>query len=116
MTRRFQYFAGFVWFMPAICLLSVILALDLAGWEDTPTPSPVPLSLRVAYGIVFPIHYLFDLWGGWPPPGLSDEACVILAVLVILVNGALWSFLLVFTFRLVARLARAKKGEIDDVA
>ena len=102
--------------MPVVCLLSLFLALDLAGWEDSIKPSPVPLSLRAAYGIVLPIHYLIDLWGDRPLPGFSDIAYAYLGVLVMLVNGALWSFLLVFSFRFVARFVKAKKGEFDHAA
>jgi len=106
MTRRFQYFAGFVWVMPTIWLLSFLLTLDLAGWEDSPAYLSVPLLLRIAYSIVFPMSYLLP----------TDTSSSPLIWSVFVGNGILWAFLFVFSCRFIAHIFRAKKSCSHDAA
>jgi hypothetical protein len=110
MTRRFQYFAGLVWIVPAIWLLSLYLTLDLAGWEET---SQVPLSLRVAYNVVFPLQYLVPDNPFFPKyDHIYGEICM----LALFINSVLWGFVLMYLLRLVAYLVKPKKRDITNVA
>ena len=113
MTRRFQYFAGLVWITPAIWLLSLFLTLDLAGWEDTIGPSPVPLWLRVADSVVFPMQYLMPDNPYFPK---YDHVYGVICMLVMFINSVFWGFVLVYVFRFVARLVKSKKRDVTKAA
>lgn len=112
MTRRFQYFAGLVWIAPAIWLLSFALTLDLAGWEDSIGHSQVPLSLRVADSVVFPLQYLVPDNPFFPK---YDHVYGEICMLVMFINSVLWGFVLVCLFRFVARLVKSKKRVVTKL-
>jgi hypothetical protein len=107
MTRRFQYFAGFVWIMPAIWLLSLLLLAAESGWDD----SSEPLWLRISATIVFPPHCLFALIDHLMLP---DRILSMVLLPVLFINSFLWAFLFVFLCRFVARFVRAKKKSLHD--
>ena len=141
MARRDQYIAGALVFAPLWFILSSYLIMRLLAAEDPGLPigeiatyvngheivsfdpnykgehqgefPPVPLWLKVAVGVTFPMSYL------WPEngfPSLSDNANGMLVLMMMVANSVLWGFILVFLFRLVARLFTRKKCEVTHAA
>jgi hypothetical protein len=113
MTRRFQYFAGLVWIVPTVWLLSLFLSLDLAGWDDSIGLSPVPLWLRIADSVVFPMKCLVPDNPYFPK---YDHIYGMICMLVMFINSVLWSFVLVYLFRFGADLAKPKKRDLTNAA
>ena len=141
MTRRRQYLAGVSVFAPVWFIASLILMMELIGAEDPGLPigeivthvdgheivsydpnykgehqgefPPVPVWLKVAFGIACPVFYVL------PENGfrdLSDHANGLLCLLVIVTSSIMWGFILVFLCRFVARLFSRKKYEVGNAA
>ena len=109
MTRAFQYFAGFVWIMPAIWILSLLLLADESGWDH----SSEPLWLRICATIVFPPRCLFTLIDHWMLP---DRTLTMILLPVLFINSFLWAFLFVFLCRFVARFVHRNEKGLHDAA
>ena len=109
MTKAFQYFAGFVWIMPTVWLLSLLLIAEESGWDD----SSEPLWLRIIATIVFPPRCLFSLIDHFH---LSDHVLSMLLFPALLLSSFLWAFAVVFLCRFIARFVRAKKKGLHDAA
>ena len=109
MTRAFQYFAGFVWIMPAVWLLSFVLLVEESGWDD----SSEPLWLRVSAIIVFPPRCLFALFDHLH---LSDHILTMVVLPAMFLNSFLWAFGFVFLCRFVTRFVRAKRKGLQNAA
>ncbi len=106
MTRRVQYFVGVTVIAPVWLGLSIWLTIMMAGAEDTmPLDLPVPLWLKLSFGVAVPVHYL-----------LPDSLSLAWAMFAMLLNSILWGFVLVFFLRLVARKFGAKKREVTNAA
>ena len=109
MTRAFQYFAGLVWIMPTIWILSLLLIADESGWDH----SSEPLWLRISATIVFPPRCLFGLIDHLDLP---DHVLSMVLLPALLLNSILWAFLTVFLCRFIARFVRAKRKGLHDAA
>ena len=107
MTRAFQYFAGFVWIVPAIWLLSFLLLLEESGWDD----SEEPLWLRITTTTIFPPRCLFALIDDLHLPNRILSMVFFPALLL---NSFMWAFVFVFVCRSVARFVREKKKGLHD--
>jgi len=141
MTRRSQYLAGVSVFAPLWFVASFILMMRLITAEDPGLPigeivthvdgheivsfdpnykgdhqgefPPVPVWLRVAYGIACPLFYIL------PENGFhffSDHANGMMYLLVMVANSIMWGFILVFLFRFMARFFSRKKYEVAHAA
>lgn len=134
MTRRKQYLAGVSLIAPLWFVLSFVLMMSLIDAEDPGLPigeiaayvdgqeivsfdpnykgqhrgefPPVPLSLKVAFGVAYPMYYLLPTNGF---PGLSDHAGAMLVLFMMAANSIVWGFVLVFLFRFVARRSRRRR-------
>ena len=92
-----------IWFV-----LSFVLGLMLAGAEDNPdmaatTPRPLKLACAIAF---FPMRYL-QQWDR-RSVGMGEHGMVFSVLLGMLINALLWGFLIVFLYRLAARLFAIK--------
>jgi hypothetical protein len=134
MTRRNQYIAGVVVITPLWFVASFMLAMRLLAALDPGLPigeiatyvdgreivsfdpnykgkhqgefAPVPLWLKTANVIAMPVVYILPEDGF---KGLSDHANGLLFFLGIFASSVLWGFLIVFSFRFVARFFRNGK-------
>jgi hypothetical protein len=103
MTRRNQYLAGVSMIALVWLLASIVLTLMLAGANDTMHPDvPAPVWLNVAFRVACPMNYLLSYL--LPLDGLSG----LLFWPVMIINSVIWGFLIVFSFRLVARLLKMR--------
>jgi hypothetical protein len=86
-------------------IFSFVLTLMLAGAEDNDLDmnAPVPQTLKIVCAVVFfPMCYV-DNWNQ-PPVGFSDRAFAILGLFEMFVNGLFWAFMIIFLYRLMARI------------
>jgi hypothetical protein len=128
MTPRSQYLAGILVFAPLWFIASWVLMMRLIAAEDPGLPIgeiathvdgheivsydpnykgehqgeflPVPVWLKIAYGVACPLFYVLPENGFH---GLSDHANGMLVLMVMVANSIMWGFMLVFLFRLVRR-------------
>jgi len=139
MIRRNQYLVGVLVFAPLWFIASLALMFRLLAAEDPGLPigeisthvngheivsfdpnykgmhqgefPPVPLWLKIAFGIACPTFYLLPENGF---SSLSDHANGGLFFLMMIVNSILWGFILVFLFRFVARLFLTRKNPVTN--
>jgi len=113
MNRRNQYLLGVfaigpIWFAISICLCRM-----LARVADATDIGMVPLWLKTACVVAYPVSFLL------PEDGfadLSEHANGLLGLCLMLANSLLWGFALVFLCRFGARLHSAWRTEITNAA
>ncbi|MCE0496449.1 MAG: hypothetical protein LV481_00695 [Methylacidiphilales bacterium] len=113
MTRLNQYIVGVLVLAPILFIVTVMLCLYLASVEDQGlVTTPDPLWLKIAFGVAFPMQYFLPDNGF---PGLDDRTNAHIDFMVMFINSALWGFLLVFLFRLVARFITVRITKKKEV-
>ena len=107
-TVMTKYFIGAVVIAAVWFVVSVVLSLVLAGAEDNPDMAAVtPRPLKWACAIVFfPMRYL-QQWDR-RSAGLGEHGVIVSVLLGMAINALFWGCLLVFLYRLAARLFSVK--------
>jgi hypothetical protein len=113
MNRRNQYLLGVFAIAPVWFAISICLCRMLARAANTTDMSMVPLWLKTACAIAYPVSFLL------PEDGfadLSERTNGLLGLGLTLANSLLWGVLLVFLFRFGTRLYSARKTGIANAA
>jgi hypothetical protein len=111
MNHRNQYLLGVfaigpIWFAISICLCRM-----LARVANTTDIAMVPLWLKTACAVAYPVSFLL------PEDGfadLSERANGVVGLCLMLANSLLWGFALVFLFRFGGRLYAAWKAGVRN--
>jgi hypothetical protein len=113
MNRRNQYLLGVFAIAPVWFAISICLCRMLARVADSTDMGTVPLWLKAACAVAYPISFLLPEDGF---ANLSERANDVVGLCLMLANSILWGFVLVFLFRVGTQLYSVWKTEITNAA
>jgi hypothetical protein len=113
MNRRNQYLLGVFAIAPVWFAISISLCRMLARVANTTDMGTVPMWLKTACAVAYPVSFLL------PEDGfadLSERTNDAVGLFLMLANSLLWGFVLVFLFRFGTRVYSVWKTEIMNAA